>query len=324
MRILTGIQPTGTLHLGNYFGAINQLVQFQKKHDCFLFVADLHAMTVSQNPKELKKQILDSVANYLALGINPKKCLIFIQSQIPAHSELTWILDTLTPLGELERMTQFKEKSQTQKGNINAGLFTYPVLMAADILLYQADAVPVGEDQAQHLELTRTIARKFNSRFGKTFKEPKTRLPKNGARLMALTDPKQKMSKSLGPTSYIGLFDKAADIERKIKHAVTDSGREIKYDPKNKPAISNLLTIYSLVSGKPVKTIEKQFSGKGYAEFKKALANELKKFLDPFRKKRAKISEKEVLKILETGRKKASSLAEKTMKEVKQKVGLLT
>jgi tryptophanyl-tRNA synthetase len=309
--------------LGNYFGAINQLVELQKKNECFLFVADLHALTVPQKPNDLRKQILDSVANYLALGINPKKCLLFIQSQIPAHAELAWILDTLTPLGELERMTQFKEKVEKQKSNINAGLFTYPILMAADILLYQSDVVPVGEDQVQHLELARTIARKFNSRFGKTFKEPKSQLPKSGARIMALTDPKQKMSKSLGLESYIGLFDKPGDIERKIKHAVTDSGREIKYDEKNKPAISNLLSIYSLVSGKTVKALEKEFKGKGYAEFKKSFAREINKFLEPFRGKRKKINDKEVLKILENGRKKAAAIAETTLKEVKEKVGLL-
>jgi tryptophanyl-tRNA synthetase len=229
----------------------------------------------------------------------------------------------MLPMGELSRMTQFKNLSKKYGSSVSAGLFAYPALMAADILIYKSNVVPVGEDQQQHIELTREIARKFNKRFGQTFPIPKAILPKTGERLKSLIDPTKKMSKSDAPESYIGLFDKPADIERKIKHAVTDSGREIKYNPKNKPALSNLLTIYSLVSGKPVKALEKQFSGKGYAEFKKLLAQEVNKFLEPFRKRRARIKEKEALKILEAGRKKASVLAADTLKEVKEKTGLL-
>lgn len=323
MRIVTGLQPSGALHLGNYFGAIKPLVELQKSNGCFLFVADLHALTVPQNPKELSKSILKIVGDYIALAISPKKCIIFLQSQVTAHSELAWILDTLTPLGELERMTQFKEKSVARRANINAGLFTYPVLMAADILLYQADVVPVGEDQLQHLELTRRLARKFNNRFGKTFKEPKAKLPKVGSRLMALNNPTKKMSKSLGQESYLGIFDSPQKTETKIKRAVTDSGKEIKYDPKNKPAISNLLTIYSLVSNRSIPTIEKQFKNKGYVDFKTALTEVTNEFLNPFRKKRRKITEKEISKILESGKKRADKIAQKTLQEVKQKVGLL-
>lgn len=323
MRVLTGIQPTGTLHLGNYFGAVQPLVQLQATHECFLFVANLHALTIPQDPKALAKHTLSIVGDYMALGINPAACTIFAHSQIPAHAELAWILDTLTPLGELNRMTQFKEKSAGQRDAENAGLYTYPVLMAADILLYQADTVPVGEDQLQHLELARTIARKFNSRFGKTFKEPGAQLPKLGARLMALNDPTKKMSKSLGPDSYIGIFDDPKEIERKIQRAVTDSGRDIVYEPRRKPAIANLLTIHSLVTGTKVSTLEKHFKGKGYAEFKTTLIRDIYEFLSPFQAERRKISESKIRSVLEQGRKKAERIASKTLNDAKKKTGLI-
>src|SRR3989338_2564339 len=236
---VSGIQASGNLHIGNYIGAIKQFVELQDKYKMFAFVADLHAITVPQNPTELRKNTLDAVAIYLACGLDPKKSTLFVQSHVQEHSEFGWILNTLTPLGELERMTQFKEKkeSQTQKHGVLAGLLNYPTLMAADILLYKPDIVPVGEDQLQHLELTRTLARKFNAHFGQTFIEPKALIQKEGARIAGLDDSMKKMSKSASKNNYIALLDSEEEIRRKIKIAVTDSGSEIKYDEKTKPAI---------------------------------------------------------------------------------------
>jgi tryptophanyl-tRNA synthetase len=325
MKIFSGIQPTGTLHIGNYLGAIKQWIDLQKKADCIFSIVDLHAITIPYNPKEMQKNILSAAIDYLAAGLDPKKCIIFVQSHVKEHAELAWLLETLTPMGELERMTQFKEKSQQHKENINAGLFSYPVLMAADILLYKADIVPVGEDQQQHVELSRVLTRKFNSRFGKTFPEPKAQLPKFGARIMALNDPTQKMSKSLGPQSYIALNDSPKTIHEKIKTAVTDSGKEVKYDEKNKPAISNLLTIYHLFSGKTITELENKYKNKGYAEFKKDLAEVIIKGLADFQKKRKELEKnpKKVEKILADGAKKAQKTAMATIKEIKNRMGLL-
>ena len=324
MKIFSGIQPTGTLHIGNYLGAIKQWIDLQKKANCIFSIVDLHAITTPYNPKEMQKNILSAAMDYLAAGMDSKKCIIFVQSQVKEHAELAWILETLTPMGELERMTQFKEKSQQHKENINAGLFSYPVLMAADILLYKADTVPVGEDQQQHVELSRVLAKKFNNKFGKTFPEPKTQLSKFGARIMALNDPSQKMSKSLGPQSYIALIDSPEAIREKIKTAVTDSGKEIKYDKENKAAISNLLTIYRLFSNKPITDIERKYGNKGYAEFKKDLAEVIIKELADFQKKRKRLEKnpKQVEKILADGAKKAQKIATATMKEIKTKMGL--
>jgi len=325
MKIFSGIQPTGTLHIGNYLGAIKQWIELQKKANCIFSIVDLHAITISYNPKQMQKNILSAAMDYLAVGLSPQKCIIFVQSQVKEHAELAWLLETLTPLGELERMTQFKEKAQQHKENINAGLFSYPVLMAADILLYKTDAVPVGEDQQQHVELSRVLARKFNNKFGKTFPEPKAQLPKFGARIMALNDPMQKMSKSLGPQSFITLTDSPEIIREKIKTAVTDSGREVKYDETNKPAISNLLTIYHLFSGKTIAELEKKYQGKGYAEFKKNLAEVIIKGLADFQKKRKELEKKpkKVKKILADGAKKAQKIAQQNMKEIKTKMGLI-
>jgi len=324
MKIFSGIQPTGTLHIGNYLGAIKQWIDLQKKANCIFSIVDLHAITTPYNPKEMQKNILSAAMDYLAAGMDSKKCIIFVQSQVKEHAELAWILETLTPMGELERMTQFKEKSQQHKENINAGLFSYPVLMAADILLYKADTVPVGEDQQQHVELSRVLAKKFNNKFGKTFPEPKTQLSKFGARIMALNDPSQKMSKSLGPQSYIALIDSPETIREKIKTAVTDSGKEIKYDKESKAAISNLLTIYHLFSNKPITDIEKKYGNKGYAEFKKDLAEVIIKELADFQKKRKELEKnpKQVEKILADGAKKAQKIATATMEEIKKKMGL--
>jgi len=324
MKIFSGIQPTGTLHIGNYLGAIKQWIDLQKKNSCIFSIVDLHAITTPYSPKEMQKNILSAAMDYLAAGLDSKKCIIFVQSQVKEHAELAWLLETLTPMGELERMTQFKEKSQQHKENINAGLFSYPVLMAADILLYKADTVPVGEDQQQHVELSRVLAKKFNNKFGKTFPEPKTQLSKFGARIMALNNPSQKMSKSLGPQSYIALIDSPEAIREKIKTAVTDSGKEIKYDKENKAAISNLLTIYRLFSNKPITDIERKYGNKGYVEFKKDLAEVIIKELADFQKKRKELEKnpKQVEKILADGAKKAQKIATATMKEIKTKMGL--
>lgn len=321
---VSGIQASGNLHIGNYIGAIKQFVELQDKYKMFVFVADLHAITVPQDPKKLSEQTLDAVYLYLACGLDPKKTTIFIQSHVAEHAELGWILNTITPLGELERMTQFKEKSE-EKG-VLAGLLNYPTLMAADILLYQPDVVPVGEDQKQHLEFTRTLARKFNSQFGETFKEPKTLFQKEGARIMGLDDPTKKMSKSASSSNnYINLLDGEKEILHKIKIAVTDSGREIKYDPEAKPAISNLLSIYSLMADKPINELEKKYAGKSYVEFKNDLASALIAKLTPIQKKYMELAKdkESVLEILKKGAEEAREVAERTMREVKRKVGFL-
>ena len=328
MRVLSGIQPTGSIHIGNYLGAIKQWVELQEKEDCIFFIADLHSLTAPYKPVELQKNILEAAIAYLALGIDPQKSIFFVQSDIKEHTELCWLLNTICPLGELERMTQFKEKSKqfsAKSGkDINAGLLTYPVLQAADILLYKTDAVPVGKDQVQHVELTRTIARKFNQKFGKLFPEPKALLPKFGAKIMALNNPKKKMSKSLGPQSYISVFEQPEEIEKKIMSAVTDAGKQIKYNQKGKPGISNLLIIYSLFSGKSIKELEKEFKGKGYAQFKKSLAELLIKSLEPFQRKRKEFLARKIYveETLKLGAKRAQSIAESTLSEARQKMGL--
>lgn len=323
MIVFSGMRPSGQLHIGNYLGALKNWVELQKKHQCIFGVVDYHAITTPFNPKQIQKDIHNLVLDYLATGIDPKKSIIMVQSQIPEHTELAWILECLTPLGELERMTQFKDKAKQHKENVNAGLFCYPVLMAADILLYKADIVPVGEDQVQHVELARAIAKKFNNKFGKTFPEPKTLLQKFGARIMSLTDPSKKMSKTGG--EGIGLSDSPESIREKIKTAVTDSGREVKFDEKNKPAISNLLTIYHLFSDKSIVDIEKRYQGKGYAEFKKDLAEVIIKGLKPIQETRKKFEKNPRLmeKILAEGQNKAQKIAASTMKEIKKKMGLI-
>lgn len=325
MRIFSGMRPTGQLHIGNYFGAAKNWLELQKKHDCIFAVVDYHGITTPFDPKQINKDIMDVVLDYLAAGINPKKSILMIQSHIPEHTELAWILGTLTPLGELERMTQFKEKAQQHQKNVNAGLFVYPILMAADILLYKTNLVPVGQDQLQHVELARTLAKKFNHKFNEVFPIPRAQLPKIGARIMSLNDPAEKMSKSLGPQSYIALSDSLDVIRKKIKTAVTDSGKEIKYDEKKKPAISNLLTIYHLFSNKSIADLQKKYKNKGYAEFKKDLAEVIIKGLKQFQEKRKKYEKNPQLvkKILAEGEKKAEKIAEETIKEVKQKMGLL-
>lgn len=321
MRVFSGIQPTSQLHIGNYLGAIKQWVELQKKQDCIFCVVDLHAITVPYNPAQLKERTRNVAAAYLASGVNPEKSIIFAQSSIKEHTELCWILSTITPLGDLQRMTQFKDKSKKHIKNINVGLLSYPVLMAADILLYQTDMVPVGDDQKQHVELARTVAKKFNSRFGNTFRVPKAVIPKSGARIMSLREPDKKMSKSDPENTYISLFDSAQAIKKKIGSATTDSGKEIKYDKAKKPGVSNLLTIYSLFSEKPISELEKQFKNKGYKKFKESLANVLIKKLTPFRNLEAKPEYLE--KILENGAEKAQAIATETMQKVKKAIGLI-
>jgi len=325
MKVLSGIQPTGSIHIGNYLGAIKQWIELQKKNDCVFLIVDLHSLTIPYNPKEFQKNILEAAIAYLAAGVNPEKSIFFVQSQVKEHAELCWFLNTVTPIGDLQRMTQYKDKSKRFKDNINAGLLDYPVLQAADILLYKTEIVPVGKDQVQHIELARTIARKFNQKFGKTFVEPKTMLSKEGAKILSLNNPKKKMSKSSGPQSYVSLFDEPDAIKKKIMSAVTDTGKTIKYSPKAKPGISNLLTIYSLFSEKGIKQLEKEFKGKGYAHLKKSLAELLITELEPFRKKKKELLSREVYvrAILSQGAKRARLIAENTVKETKKKMGLI-
>jgi tryptophanyl-tRNA synthetase len=325
MRVFSGIRPTGELHIGNYLGAIKQWVKLQDSNECFFCIVDYHAITTPFEPKEMEKNILDTLITYLAAGLDPKKCTIFVQSQVKEHTELAWILGTITPLGDLKRMTQFKEKIKENPKYVNAGLLNYPLLMAADILLYKTDLVPVGIDQKQHVELTREIARKFNKTFGKTFKEPQVLISKFGQKIMSLKDPKKKMSKT-DPAGCLGIFDEPELIRKKIMGAVTDLRREIKYDQKKKPGISNLLKIYSLFSQKSISKLEREFKGKGYEEFKRNLAEILIKSLEPLREKRKELLKREkfIKEILKDGAERARKIAKSTMKEVKKKIGLFS
>lgn len=332
MRVISGIQPTGQLHIGNYLGAIKQWVDLQYKYECLFFVADLHALTVPlPNNILLADLSRQKIIELIAAGLDPEKCILFIQSHIKEHTELTWIFNTLAPVGELERMTQYKEKVQKLKSqgkkaaSPNAGLLIYPVLQAADILLYKADLVPVGKDQEQHLELTRDIARKFNLKFGQTFKEPEAMILKAESKIMSLTDPKKKMSKTDPPQSYLSLFDEPSAIKKKIMSATTDSKKEIKYSPAQKPGISNLMVIYSSFSGQSLSQIEKEFKNKGYAEFKTKLAELLIEKLEPFRRKKKELELRQayVDEIITKGAKRAQIIASSTMEEVRKKVGLV-
>ncbi len=323
--LVSGVQPTGRMHLGNYLGALKNFVDLQDsgKYDCYYFLADLHSLTLeSFDAKKKFEQILELTADFLALGLDPKKSVLFQQSQIPAHSELAWILSTITPIGELRRMTQYKDKSEGEKESANSGLLTYPTLMAADIILYDAKFVPVGEDQIQHLELTRTLARKFNKKFGPTFVEPQPILTPT-ARVMSLQDPVKKMSKSQ-PESCLFLDDEPDDIRKKVRRAVTDSGSEVRYDERNKLAISNLLDIYSAMTGHSIPNLEKKYAGKNYSEFKSDLAEVIAEHLAPYRERKKKLlaKKKDLAKVLAAGSALAAKRAEKKIVEVKKKVGL--
>ena len=323
MRVFSGIQPSGEIHIGNYLGALKQWIQLQEKNECVFCIVDLHSITVPYDIIGLKKRILEKAIAYLAAGLDPKKAIIFVQSQVPEHTELSWLLSTITPIGDLLRMTQYKEKSKKHPKNINAGLLNYPILMAADILLYQTEAVPVGKDQSQHVELTREIARRFNQKFGQTFKIPKVLLPKKGAKIMSLTEPKKKMSKTDSPQSCIFLFEEPEMIRKKIMTAQTDSGKQVKYKLSLKPGISNLLTIYSAFSDVPIAKIEKEFKNKGYQVFKEKLAQLLIEKLEPFRRKKKELENQQALleKILEAGRKRAQIIAFQTMEKVRKNMG---
>jgi tryptophanyl-tRNA synthetase len=321
--VFSGVQPSGDLHLGNYLGAIAQWVEMQDKYNCIFCVVDYHAITVDQDPKQLAKKTLEVAKLYLAAGIDPKKSLIFRQSDIAEHTELAWLLNcTSARISDLNKMTQFKDKS-INKENVSVGLFDYPVLMGADILLYQTDIVPVGHDQVQHLELTRTLANRFNSKFGTAFKIPEAMLRKTGARIMSLDDASKKMSKSnANANSYIALTDNPELAKKKIMKAQTDSDNKIKYDEKKKPAISNLLTIFSLLSGETIPALEKMYANKGYGEFKTDLANIVSAFLTDFQKKYNKISDKEVEKIMQASADKLRPIARKTVNATKKKLGI--
>ena len=285
-RVLSLIQPTGTFTLGNYLGALKNFVGLQDEYECVYGLADLHAITVRQEPAALRKNVLDGYAMLLAMGIDLEKSVFFIQSQVPEHSQLAWILNCYTQFGELSRMTQFKDKSQKHADNINAGLFTYPCLMAADILLYQADYVPVGADQKQHLELTRNIAERFNGLYSPTFTVPEPIIPKHGARIMSLQDPTKKMSKSdENVNAFITVLDDPDTILRKLKRAVTDSEALVRYDPENKPGVSNLMAIYSTITGRTMEEIEAEFAGKGYGDFKPAVAEVIIQELRPIQER---------------------------------------
>ncbi len=323
--LFSGVKPTSTPHLGNYIGALKQWAEIQHRYRCLFCVVDLHAITVPQDPKVMLERTLEIAAIYLAIGLDPKRCTLFVQSEVHEHTELGWILGTLVKMSELERMTQYKDKAKAKGENVGAGLFNYPSLMAADILLYDTTVVPVGEDQMQHVELTRMLARRFNSTFGETFVEPQALVQKVGARIMSLQDPTKKMSKSdESSAGTIMLTDSPDTIRKKISRAVTDSGSDISYDAIERPAISNLLTIYHHATGKQIKDIEAEYAGKGYADFKKGLAEAVIEMLSPIQKKldEFKSDPGELSRILDAGRDAAQEMAAKKMEDVKKKVGL--
>ncbi len=327
-RVLSGIQPThDSFHLGNYLGAIKQWAQLQEENDAFYCVVDLHALTVETDPKLLQKRTLLSAAQLIAIGLDPNKCTLFIQSHVPAHNQLAWVLECMTGFGEAGRMTQFKDKSQ--KGGAdrtNVGLFTYPILQAADILLYQADLVPVGEDQRQHIELTRDLGQRFNNRYSEVFNIPQAQIIKALAKINDLQDPNSKMSKSAASMSgVIELLDSSDVILKKFKSSVTDAGKEIKYDEKSKPGISNLLTIQSALSGKSITEVENEFANKGYGDFKTAVAEVVNAELAPIREKTATLMQDpaELMRILKIGGEKANQVASETLKKVYGAIGLV-
>ena len=355
--IFSGIQPSGNIHLGNYLGDIRQWVDMQDDYSCIFSVVDYHAITVKQNPKILKQKIIEAAKIYLAAGIDPKKSVIFQQSDISAHTELAWILNTVARMSDLNKMTQFKDKagiSETDSeflekdktntiygqpdtvipgavknfyekaSNVCVALFDYPVLMAADILLYNTDVVPVGDDQKQHVELTRDLAKRFNHQFGETLKVPEVKIKKESARIMGLDNPENKMSKSASSeANYISLTDEPKKAAKKIMRAVTDTGKNILYDKVRKPGITNLLSIYSTLTDKPLRDLEKKYKRKGYGDFKKDLAGEVNKFLTKFQKKFNSINDKEVKEILGQGAEKVRPIAEETLNRAKKKLGII-
>ncbi len=324
--MLSGIQPSGDLHLGNYLGAIRNWGARAEEYDCYYFMADMHTITVRQNPADLRRRTLTQLAQYIACGLDPEKNTLFVQSHVHQHAELGWVLNCYTMFGELSRMTQFKDKSSKHKENINGGLFTYPALMAADILLYQPDVVPVGEDQKQHCELTRDVAQRFNSVYGDVFKIPEPYIAKTGARVMSLNAPESKMSKSM-PEGCVFMMEKPEDIMRKFKRAITDSDTEncVRYAPTEKPGVANLMSIYSACTGKTFEEIENEFVGKGYGAFKPVVGEAVVETLRPIREETERLlADKAYLEsVYRAGAEKASYVAEKTMRKVYKKVGFL-
>lgn len=322
-RIFSGAQPTGNVHLGNYLGALRNWVALQREYESFFCIVNLHAVTLPQDPKLLSAKTRELARIYLAVGIDPEASTVFVQSDVAEHAELTWVLNCVARVSELERMTQYKDKARRQEENVSVGLFDYPVLMASDILLYQTDLVPVGEDQKQHLELTRDLAIRFNRDFGDTFKIPEPYIPKMGARIMSLSDPTKKMSKSDDdPNGCVMLLDDDATIQRKFKRAVTDSGSDVKFD-STRPAISNLLEIYHLITGQTTEAVEDHFAGKGYAQLKGDLAEATVEFLRPIQKRVSEITDEELDEILDRGRDKAEQIASNTLSDVFSALGLV-
>ena len=325
-RMLSGIQPSGDLHLGNYLGAIKNWGARSDLYECFYFMADLHTITVRQTPADLRRRTLEQLAQYIACGLDPEKNTLFIQSHVHQHAELGWVLNCYTMFGELSRMTQFKDKSNKHAENVNGGLFTYPSLMAADILLYQPDLVPVGHDQKQHCELTRDIAKRFNGIYGDVFKIPEPFIPETGARIMSLNAPESKMSKSM-PEGCVFLMEKPEDIQRKFKRAITDSDTEncVRFDPENKPGVANLMSIYSAVTGKTFAQIEEEFAGCGYGKFKPVVGEAVIEHLRPIREESTRLlKDKAYLEsVYRDGAQRASYVAEKTLRKVYKKVGFV-
>mgnify|MGYP000450815118 CR=1 FL=1 len=323
--VFSGVQPSGSLTIGNYIGAIRNWISLQEEYDCFYSIVDLHAITVPQEPKNLRRNTLEVLAIYLACGLDPEKSTIFIQSHVSAHAELAWVLNTMSYMGQLNRMTQYKDKSKKLGENVNAGLFTYPVLMAADILLYQTDLVPVGEDQKQHLELARDLAERFNNRYSPTFKIPEPLIKKEGARIMSLQNPEKKMSKSdENENAYILILDKPDDIRKKIKRAVTDSIGEVKYR-EEQPGIMNLMTIYSAFSGCSIEDIERKYEGQGYSQFKEDLAEVVIEGMAPIQERyNDYMNNKDYLeKVYKQGAERARYVSNKTLSKVYRKVGFV-
>ncbi len=323
-RIFSGIQPTGNLTLGNYIGALRNFGILQSEYDCLYSIVDMHALTVRQDPAELRKACLRTMSIFLACGLDPEKNIIYFQSQVPQHAELSWILNCYTYMGELSRMTQFKDKSAKHADNINAGLFTYPVLMAADILLYLTDLVPIGADQKQHLELARDIALRFNAVYGDVFTVPEGYFNKVGARIMSLQDPTRKMSKSDPEECYIAIIDPPDVIRRKLRRAVTDCEATVKYEPETRPGVANLMSILSVLSGMTMEQIEAEFEGKGYGQFKDAVADCVIATLEPIQKEYDRISKDKAYleSVMVSGRERAQAIAYRTMLKVRKKVGL--
>lgn len=321
--IFSGIQPSGTITIGNYIGALKQFVELQDEYTCYFCIVDQHAITVPQDPQTLRKNIKSLAALYLAVVIDPEKATLFIQSEVPAHAQAAWMLQCISYIGELERMTQFKDKSKGKEA-VSAGLLTYPPLMAADILLYSANLVPVGEDQKQHMELTRDLAERFNKKYREIFTIPEIRIPKVGARIMSLQDPTKKMSKSdSNQKSFITLLDEPKQIEKKIKSAVTDSEGTVRFDPENKPGVSNLLSIYANLTDRSISELEKQYEGKGYGEFKADLAQVVIETLEPIQKRYYElIDSPELDEVLDKGAEKANLVAGKMLKKMENAMGL--